>query len=141
MGFFIFESRIRVGATVGMIRLIHPVLHTKFLNPNAVRSIYLWWTPAPYVQKHKAFLQFESWIAGEKGAEPRFDLVWNYPCFQTARQDLETILDRAPWITPIVCQYQHAPSATMGVQPIGDAPPSTRAALIALNGLLPKNPL
>lgn len=130
-----------------MIRLINPILHTKYLDARAIRSACLWWTERPTLDKNKVFLQFETWRADEKGAAAHFDTVWKYPCFHLALGDMKQILTQAPWITHHVCQYQLEPPRVLGmdglrdVQQMGDAPPSTRAAFAALNGLLPKNPL
>lgn len=123
-----------------MIRLINPVLHTKYLDAHRIRSMCLWWTERPTIEKTKAFLQFEC----EKGAEAYFDTIWKYPCFHLARTDMDQVLKQAPWITHRMYQYQLEPVILLGsnsAQRMGDTPPSTSAAFAALNGLLPKNPL
>lgn len=113
-----------------MIRLINPLLHTKYLDMRAIRSVYLWWTEQPTIDKHKAFLQFEAWRAHEKGADTHFGIIWKYPCFHLARGDMDQILKQAPWITPHVCKYQPEPTRTMM--------PYT-SAFATLNSLFPKN--
>lgn len=119
-----------------MIRLFNPLIHTKYLNTYPIRSVFLWYTPDSYIIKHKAFLQFETWCMTEKGAAVHYNNIWKYPCFHTARQDLETILHQSSWITPQFYMYRN-----QATQLITDAPPSTNAAFAALKGLLPKNPL
>ncbi len=123
-----------------MIRLINPVLHTKYLDTRKIRSVFLWWTPQSYMDTYKAFLQFETWFANEKGAAAHFNNIWKYPSFHTARHDMETILNQAMWITPRIYMYP-SQATTQSTQLIAIAPPSDSAAFAALKGLLPKNPL
>ena len=121
-----------------MIRIANPVIQTKFLDTSLVRSTFLWWSnTGVYADKHKAFLQFETWSMDRQGANTTFTTIWKYPCFHTAFNDMTYIVKQVPRIQPCIVRYAVEPS----VQVIGDAPPSASAALTALNGLLPKKPL
>lgn len=120
-----------------MIRIVSPIVHTKFLNASLVRSAFLWWSNGFYADKYKAFLQFETWSMSLRGANTTFTTIWKYPCFHTALRDMTCIAKQAPHIQPHILRYAVEPR----VQVIGEAPPSANAALTALNGLLPKKPL
>lgn len=120
-----------------MIRIVNPVLHTKFLDASSIRSAFLWWSNGVYADKYKAFLQFEKWSLGLNGAHIEHNTIWKYPCFHTAFGDMTCIVKQVPRIQPLILRYTIEPR----VQLIGDVPPSASAAFTALNGLLPKKPL
>lgn len=124
-----------------MLRIVNPVLHTKFLNVAPIHSIFLWWTPHVCADKWNTFLQFGAWKQTVHGAHADYSLVWKYPSFHLAHTDMNTILgssrDKTAYIKPFIVQYALYPRTQL----IGAAPPSASAAFTALNGLLPKNPL
>jgi hypothetical protein len=122
-----------------MIRIVNPILHTKFLDTSAVRSVFLWWSNEVYADRYKAFLQFEKWSLTPQGIKPEFGTIWKYPCFHSAFRDMSLVVHQVPRIQQQtrILRYSVEPR----VQVIGAAPPSVSAAFAALNGLLPKKPL
>jgi hypothetical protein len=124
-----------------MIRILNPLLHTKYLHTDCIRSVFLWWTPQPCADKWKTFLQFASWKQTQHGAVVNYDQILKYPSFHLAYSDLASIQKQVPSrrIEVSVLQYQLEPR--LRVHSMGLTPPSVSAAFTALNGLLPKKPL
>ena len=120
-----------------MIRIVNPVLHTKFLDTSIVRSVFLWWNNGLYANEYNAFLQFEKWSVTPQGANIEHSTIWKYPYFHSAFRDMTSIVKQVPRIQQHILPYTVEPR----VHIIGDAPPSVNAAFTALNGLLPKKPL
>jgi hypothetical protein len=128
-----------------MIRIINPLLHTKYVDSNCIRSVFLWWTPQPCAEKWKTFLQFGSWTQTKNGSGLSYDQIWKYQSFHIAHSDLVSIIKQMSWsgrrLESSVLQYHIVPTPRPNVQSMGLAPPSVNAAFTALNGLLPKKPL
>lgn len=125
-----------------MLRIVNPVLHTKYLHINCMKSMFLWWTTQSCADTWNTFLQFGAWKQTQKGAIVAYDQIWKYPSFHTAYADMTYIMKHVPkQIDSSIFQYQHEPLPRPRLQSMGAAPPSVNAAFTALNGLLPKKPL
>jgi hypothetical protein len=61
-----------------MIRIVNPLLHTKYIHTQSLRSVFLWWTP------QDTFLQFGYWEKSTQGESISYAQIWKYPSFHLA---------------------------------------------------------
>lgn len=104
-----------------MIRIVNPLLHTKYLRTDCLRSVFLWWTPQPCItstERWNTFLQFGNLEKTKHGAVVYNDQIWKYPSFHLAYSDLVSIKKQVPRLESTVLQYQTEPSVKLrGVVP------------------------
>jgi hypothetical protein len=103
-----------------MIRIVNPLLHTKYLRTDCLRSVFLWWTPQPCItstERWNTFLQFGNLEKTKHGAVVCYDQNWKYPSFHLAYSDLTSIKKQVPRIESTVLQYQIEPIQLRGVVP------------------------
>jgi hypothetical protein len=105
-----------------MIRIVNPLLHTKYIRTDCLRSVFLWWTP----QSLNTFLQFGNWEKTNYGAVVSYNQIWKYPSFHLAYSDLTSIKKQVPRLESKVLQYQIEP--TLNVLVRGAVPSFVNAA-------------
>ena len=108
---------------MNMIRIVNPLLHTKYLRTDCLRSVFLWWTPQPCItttESLNTFLQFGNWEKTKYGAVVSYNQIWKYPSFHLAHSDLTLIKKQVPRLESKVLQYQIEP--TLNVQVRGAVP-------------------
>ena len=120
-----------------MIRIVNPVLHTKYLYTPPIRSINLWWTKQPCLDS-SVFLQFETFKKDTNGIQLDYSQIWKYPCFHYANHDFSIIRRYIPHVKLCVISYSLEP--TPAFQLINNDP-CIMNAFTGLYSSLPKKPL